>query len=118
MLNSLQILGTATAPMTCTHGSYVYEQCPNTLRVPYDFIRTELALSKDSIDERYRNLTHSISKCSSTHHHLHLEHITLGLRHRYDVPQYGEAIEPANVSANFHDVKFKLMHTESFQLGR
>ena len=69
------------------------EQIPNALRVPHNLVCTQLTLSKYSVDERDWHFTNGVPRCSSTNHHLHLEHVSAGLSGRDDVAEDGKAVE-------------------------
>jgi len=76
------MIGTVGQPHTCAlhmlwrDRSYSSEQGPNTLQVPNNLICPKLAFAKDAVNKRDGYLTHSISKSTRSHHHLHLEDVT------------------------------------------
>jgi len=58
---------------------------PDTLGVPNNLPSTELALTKDTVDECNWHFTDGIPKSACPDHHLHLEDVALRLSHGDDV---------------------------------
>lgn len=64
------------------------EKRPNASTVTNDFVCAQLTLPEDPIYEGDWNLPDAATQRLGTNHHLHLKHITAGLRHSDDSLQY------------------------------
>lgn len=71
-------------------------QPKDAFTVLHNLAPAELAVPIDPVHKRDGDFPDVVSERSGTCDHFHLEHVSLGLRDRDDVAQYGESVEPGN----------------------
>jgi hypothetical protein len=73
--------------------SNIGPQPKDAFTVLHDLAPTEFAVPINPVYECDGDFANVVTERSSARNHFHLEHISLGLRHRDDVAQYGKSVE-------------------------